>query len=475
MPFNSLEFGVFFAIVFSLYLVLPRRGQNRMLLVASYVFYGAWSWKFLSLIAISTGVDYLVGRALGRSTSPQRRKQLVLVSLATNLGILGFFKYAGFFAGSLQELFAGFGITLPAFALDVVLPVGISFYTFQTLGYSIDVYRGRVAPADDFLDFALYVAFFPQLVAGPIERAGRLLPQILSAREVTAERLGSGSWLILWGLYKKVVIADNLALLVDLVYGRGSEPVAGEVLVATWAFAFQIYCDFSGYTDIARGLARVMGFDLMLNFRLPYAATSPSDFWRRWHISLSTWLRDYLYISLGGNRRGSARRTQNLMITMLLGGLWHGAAMPFVIWGAYHGICLIAHRALAPALERLTPTAAPGRVAWHALRVLVTFHLVCLGWLIFRSADTAQIITLLSTFQPGAGSLEAGAALQWLRPFLFIIAPLIAMQIAQAVGRDLEIVLRWPPIVRCTIYLGVLLGIALMGEPVGRPFVYFQF
>ena len=472
MTFTSFEFALFFTIVFALYLVLPRRGQNRMLLVASYIFYGAWDWRFLSLIAISTIVDYFVGLALGRTDSPGRRKQLVLISLVSNLAILGFFKYVNFFAESLQELAGLAGLSLPAFAIDIVLPVGISFYTFQTLGYSIDVYRRRVTPVRGFLDFALYVAFFPQLVAGPIERAGRLLPQILSPRKVTSERIGSGSWLILWGVYKKLVIADNLAVMVDMVYGAEAEPVAGEILLATWAFAFQIYCDFSGYTDIARGLARVMGFDLMLNFRLPYAATSPSDFWRRWHISLSTWLRDYLYISLGGNRHGGRRTRRNLFLTMLLGGLWHGASMPFVIWGAYHGVALIAHRRLQPLLAKVNPRRAGSRVAWHTIRVLVTFHLVCLGWLIFRAESTPQIIALLTSL---GSRPELGMASRWMLPFLFVIAPLVAMQIAQALGRDLEIVLRWPLAIRCAIYVIVFFLIAMMGVPTGRPFVYFQF
>ena len=291
MFFNSIEFFLFFAVVFGLYVLLSRRAQNRMLLVASYIFYAAWDWRFLSLLLFSSVVDYWVGSAIGRSSDPRRRKFLVSLSLVSNLGILGLFKYAGFFSQSLQDLV---GQELPQFASDIILPVGISFYTFQTLSYTIDVYRGRLEPIRDFLDFALFVSFFPQLVAGPIERASNLLPQICGERQLGWQNIKSGSWLVLWGLYKKVVIADNLGAVVDAVYRSGSEPTSGELLFATYAFAYQIYCDFSGYSDIARGIARMMGFELMLNFRLPYLAANPADFWRRWHISLSTWLRDYL-------------------------------------------------------------------------------------------------------------------------------------------------------------------------------------
>ena len=297
-----------------------------MLLVASYAFYGAWDWRFLGLIVLSTVVDYVVGMSLAATGDPRRRQFLVTASIVANLGILGLFKYAGFFAKSLVGLGASLGVEIPAFALDVVLPVGISFYTFQTLSYTIDIYRGTLKPTRRFLDFALFVAFFPQLVAGPIERASRLLPQVLQPRHVTWEKFGSGSWLILWGLFKKVVIADNLAFLVNAVYATDASPTGWQVVAGTVAFAWQIYCDFSGYSDIARGLARLMGFELMVNFNLPYAARSPADFWRRWHISLSTWLRDYLYIPLGGNQGGALRTYRNLGLTMLLGGLWHGAA-----------------------------------------------------------------------------------------------------------------------------------------------------
>ncbi len=318
MLFNSLTFALFFALVFALYVCLPHRARNVMLLLASYLFYGAWDWRFLALIWISTAVDYGVALRLASSEDPRTRRRLVAFSLVTNLGILGFFKYAGFFAGSLTNLLRPLGIELPPFTLEVVLPVGISFYTFQTLSYTIDVYRRQLEPTRDVVAFALFVAFFPQLVAGPIERARRLLPQIRTPRSVTWEGIGAGSWLVLWGLFKKVVVADNLAVLVDAVYAPGSAPTGPEVALATFAFAFQIYCDFSGYTDIARDVARMLGFDLVRNFNLPYFASSPAEFWRRWHMSLSTWLRDYLFRSLSF-RHGRASTLRNLGITMLLG------------------------------------------------------------------------------------------------------------------------------------------------------------
>jgi len=472
MVFNTFEFAFFFAIVFGLYLVLPQRGQNRMLLLASYVFYGAWDWRFLSLLALSTVIDYTVGLRLAASEDPRTRRAWVTLSLASNLGILGFFKYAGFFADSLSELFLLFGIELPAFTLEIVLPVGISFYTFQTLSYTIDIYRRRIEPTRQFLDFALFVAFFPQLVAGPIERASNLLPQILGRREVTWEKISSGSWLVLWGLYKKVVIADNLAAVVNAVYRPASQPTSAEIVLATFAFAYQIYCDFSGYTDIARGIARMMGFNIMLNFNIPYAAVNPSDFWRRWHISLSTWLRDYLYVPLGGNRGGTLFTYRNLFLTMLLGGIWHGAAWPFVFWGAYHGALLIAHRLLEPYLAGIAPTSGLGRTAWRGLRCTLMFLLVCLGWLMFRAETLGHMTGLLATL---VGPFELGLAGQWILPFCTLTAPLIAMQIAQSRCRDLEAVLHWPFALRVAVYASVMILIILLGEEIGSPFVYFQF
>jgi D-alanyl-lipoteichoic acid acyltransferase DltB (MBOAT superfamily) len=346
--------------------------------------------------------------------------------------------------------------------------VGISFYTFQTLSYTIDVYRGRISPTRNLLDFALFVAFFPQLVAGPIERASRLLPQLARERPLTARGLASGAWLAGWGLFKKVVIADNLAPLVDEVYAPGANPAAGEVLLATYAFAFQIYCDFSGYTDIARGVARMFGIDLMLNFRLPYLATAPSDFWRRWHISLSTWLRDYLYIPLGGNRGGRARTLRNLMLTMLLGGLWHGAAWTFVCWGAYHGVLLVAER-----VWRRRGRSARVGAARRALAVAGTFHAVCLGWLFFRADSLAGVGSLLRAL---GSDPHWGLALSWLPSLGLLLLPLLLGELAMLRGDRAEVPLPVGRLARSGAVAALLLAFLLFADVRGgRPFVYFQF
>ncbi|MDP6980286.1 MAG: MBOAT family protein [Myxococcota bacterium] len=468
MGFASLEFALFFLLVLALYAALPHRAQNALLLVASYVFYAAWDPRFVALLALSTGVDFAVGRFLADGRDPVVRRRLVTLSLLVNLGILGFFKYAGFFASGFSDLAGAFGLTVSAFTLDVVLPVGISFYTFQTLSYTLDIYRGRLEPTRSLLDFALFVAFFPQLVAGPIERAKRLLPQIEMPRRIESAGFNSGVWLVLWGYFKKVVIADNLAVIVDAVYRPGSDPTSGEIVIATWAFAWQIYCDFSGYSDIARGIARMMGFELMLNFDIPYAARNPAEFWRRWHISLSTWLRDYLYISLGGNRSGAAKTWRNLFLTMAIGGLWHGAAWPFVLWGAYHGILLMVHRAW-----RQTRSEAGPLVGWRAaLACLAWFQFVALGWLFFRAESLAHIGALLARL---LGPFEMGMASEWAAPFVCLLAPLIVFQIAQRWTGDLDAVVRLPVPARASVYAGLALGIIVVGEQIGQPFIYFQF
>ena len=298
MLFNSFDFLLFFIPVLLLQWLLPHKPRNLFLLTASYFFYACWDWRFLSLILLSTVVDFYCGQAIADSSDNRRRKLLVSISVVVNLTILGFFKYFNFFIDSAHEALASLGFSPATWHLDIILPVGISFYTFQTLSYSIDVYRGEVKPARKIADFALFVAFFPQLVAGPIERAKNLLPQMLKKPVFSLDQFYEGCWLVFWGLFKKVVIADNLAVIVDRAFNDPSL-TNGELLIALYAFAFQIYCDFSGYTDIARGIAKMMGYELMLNFRLPYFAKNSSEFWHRWHISLSTWLRDYLYIPLG--------------------------------------------------------------------------------------------------------------------------------------------------------------------------------
>jgi D-alanyl-lipoteichoic acid acyltransferase DltB (MBOAT superfamily) len=476
MLFNSIEFALFIAIVYPLYLRLGHKGQNRLLLVASYVFYGSWDWRFLSLIVISTVVDYFCGLKIEESRRSERRKRFLILSVVSNLSILGFFKYFNFFTENLQVLLARFGMHVQPHILNIVLPVGISFYTFQTMSYTIDVYRGELKPTRRFLDFALFVSFFPQLVAGPIERAKRLLPQILSPRTVRLEDFYAGCYLIFWGLFLKVFVADNLATLVDPVFAAGPPYDGARVLLALYAFAFQIFGDFAGYSNIARGLGRCMGFDIMVNFNLPYFAPNPREFWRRWHISLSTWLRDYLYIPLGGNRGGVRRMYRNLALTMLLGGLWHGAAWTFVLWGAYQGLLLIVHRAITPWLRRLpSPRSAPARTAGLVLRVILFFQLVCLGWLIFRAQSVTQVLEMLNAiffrFDPG----HVRGVLPMLLNILFIIGLLLPVQLFQYVRDDLLAMYRANPVLRAAFYAICFYLLLVFGVTGAKEFIYFQF
>jgi len=473
--FNTLDFWLFLVLVLAAYAVLARRGQNRMLLAASYFFYGCWDWRFLGLILLSTAIDWLVGLRIRGAASPRAARRWVALSAVSNLTILGFFKYFNFFVDTASGLLTRLGLPALATHLDIVLPVGISFYTFQSMSYAIDVYRGEVEPTRDLVDFALFVAFFPQLVAGPIMRARDLLPQIQADRRPTWDAVMSGFNLAMWGLFKKVVIADNLAQIANPIFARqlGFQP--GVLHLGALAFAFQIYCDFSGYTDIARGTARMMGFRLVDNFHHPYFASCITDFWRRWHISLSTWLRDYLYVSLGGNRRGRWRTYRNLMLTMLLGGLWHGAAWNFVIWGGYQGLLLIVERALGG--RRLIAEPATRRSALQhglwLLRVLLTFHLVCLGWLYFRAESVGPLWNMTRRFIDPTGWLLmphelALSALVW-------IVPLVAFEAIQFATRDEQAMLRWPAPVRGLAYLSASYVFILFGRFESNAFIYFQF
>ncbi|MEC4985962.1 MAG: MBOAT family O-acyltransferase, partial [Oscillatoria sp. PMC 1076.18] len=333
---------------------------------------------------------------MSQTANLQRRKLLLTVSLLTNLSILGFFKYFNFFVDSLIQLFNWLGIAADPLTLNIILPVGISFYTFQTLSYTIDVYRGKLIPAKNLLDFAVYVAFFPQLVAGPIERAENFLPQVTHPRKLNLAQINAGLFLILWGYFKKVVIADNIGLIANAVFNDYTDYQGIDVIIGILAFTVQIYGDFSGYSDIARGISKLMGFELMVNFKLPFFALNPSDFWARWHISLSTWLRDYLYIPLGGNRQGTFNTYRNLGITMLLGGLWHGAAWNFVIWGAYHGLILIIYRIVSRKREHLDPWSGKYSYPYILAKMLLMFILANLGWVIFRCVSLEQMGYILT-------------------------------------------------------------------------------
>lgn len=476
MLFNTLRFALFFIIVYSLYLSLNHKWQNRMLLVASYVFYGAWDWRFLSLIFISTTVDYISGLKIYESENIKKRKLFLFLSIFCNLSLLGFFKYFNFFALSLKALLNQFGITIHPNFLNIILPVGISFYTFQTMSYTIDIFRREMKPTKKFFDFALFVAFFPQLVAGPIERARRLLPQILSPRKLTLTKFYEGCYLIFWGLFQKVFIADNLARIADPIFAANPPYNAAEVLLGVYAFAFQIFCDFAGYSNIARGLGKLMGFNIMVNFNLPYFATNPREFWRRWHISLSTWLRDYLYISLGGNRKGKISTYRNLAITMILGGLWHGAAWTFVVWGIYHGILLITHRILRPFIEKIpSPKGEFLRKVWHGTKLISFFHLVCLGWLIFRAQSISQLCYMIQSLFFNFHFFHfISLKLSYLQIGFFLWV-LIFVQLFQYWKNDLMIVSKSQTIVKMLFYYICFYLLIIQGATSGKEFIYFQF
>lgn len=472
MLFNSLTFFVFFAVVFSLYALLNHRWQNRLLLVASYLFYGAWDWRFLCLLIFSTTMDFFFAQRIGAAATARSRKGWVAASMALNLSILGFFKYFNFFTDSFATLLNAVGLHASPPTLRILLPVGISFYTFQSMSYVIDVYRGVLAPTKRWLECVLYVSFFPQLVAGPIERATNLLPQVQHPRTISDYGISHGAYLILWGLFQKVVLADNVSKIADAVF---SNPPDGAIatLVGVYAFAVQIYCDFSGYSNIARGVALMLGFRLMLNFRNPYFASNPSDFWKRWHISLSTWLRDYLYIPLGGNRSSAAITQRNLMLTMLLGGLWHGAAWTYVAWGLFHGLLLVGHRFVQ---KLFGPARENGWKPIHILKVIGFFHLVCISWLLFRANTFAQAWSMLGALFTGWTGQEIGLPLQQqIFTLAFYALPLLVMELWQHRSGDPLVVLKAPRVVRAFVYLALFYGIVIFGNNNAQSFIYFQF
>jgi alginate O-acetyltransferase complex protein AlgI len=492
--FNSFQFALFFAVVWlvrtfvtrtrTLRVVRPTltrarvlTARNLVLLAASYAFYAAWDYRFLFLLMASTANDYVVARALAKETRPGRRRLYITVSIAANLGILGFFKYYGFFATSLAALGHEVGIELSPHVLKVVLPVGISFYTFQSLSYTLEVYWQRLRAETSLLNFATFVAFFPQLVAGPIERPQLLLPQFRHMRSVTWSKLSSGTFLVSVGLFKKVVIADNVARVADAAFGL-HDPSRLQALLGVYAFAFQIYADFSAYSDIARGTARCLGFELSRNFDMPYFAATPSEFWKRWHISLSTWLRDYLYVPLGGNRRGPARTYLNLMLAMLLGGLWHGAAWTFVAWGAFHGIVLCAYRPFEEPVRRWArklPRWLQGGL--HGVAVVAFFQVVCVSWIFFRADGMRQVwrfvhaVVAVPTGDVAAALRDLGRV----EPCIAVVVALVMLQILQHRKRDSWLVYRAPVPVRGLVYAIGAVAFVWTGVDGGESFIYFQF
>lgn len=401
MLFNSIEFAIFLPLIFVLYwFVLGKniKYQNILLIAASYFFYGWWDWRFLSLILFSSIIDYSTGRKMAHESNQRKRKVLLWISIIVNLGFLGFFKYYNFFAESFAEAFTLFGTEFEAVRLGIVLPVGISFYTFQTLSYSIDVYRGKLKPSEDIIAFFAFVSFFPQLVAGPIERATNLLPQFFRRRHFDYAIASDGMRQILWGLFKKIVIADNCAVYVDNIFSDYGNQSGSTLLLGGVYFAFQIYGDFSGYSDIAIGTSRLFGFNLMQNFAFPYFSRDMAEFWRRWHISLSTWFRDYLYIPLGGSRGGTGMRIRNTFAIFLISGFWHGANWTFLIWG-FLNACYFLPLMLTNSNRKNLDVVAQGR--WfpairEILQITVTFLLTVLAWIFFRAADVTEAFSYLS-------------------------------------------------------------------------------
>jgi alginate O-acetyltransferase complex protein AlgI len=473
--FNTPEFFFFFSVVLLTYYWLPFRAQNVWLLAASYVFYASWDYRFLSLLLLSTVIDFGAGLAIdaARQRGDPRRMRLALVaSVGSQLVILGFFKYFNFFAESAAALLASVGIHASPPLLEIVLPVGISFYTFQTMSYTIDIYRGAFAPTRNFVDFALSVAFFPHLVAGPIQRARSLIVQIERPRTVTFDNWARGSTLILIGLVRKVAIADPAGAIVDAYFASPASYTTLPLACGLVLYGLQIYNDFAGYSEIARGCANLMGFDLMRNFHHPYFARNISEFWQRWHISLSTWLRDYLYIPLGGNRKGPTRTSINLMITMLLGGLWHGASWNFVLWGALHGTYLTVYhryhrwRAATTDARRTTDDQRPTAIwQWATVYALVTFT-----WLFFRSHDMATTRAYLSGLVALTPGFEGA-----LIPVLALWAFTLAIDAPQALADDECALIQWRVAPRAAFVTAGLLLLLFSGNLGHEPFIYFQF
>lgn len=490
MLFSNYEFLLFFPIVIGLFFALPPRWRCPLVLAASYVFYMWWRIDYALLLVVSTIVDYIVGLRMGQLDTRSARFKYLLLSLSVNLGLLFTFKYFGFFRESVGAAarLAGGDLALPA--LDVLLPVGISFYTFQTLSYTIEVYRGKVRPERNLPRFALYVSFFPQLVAGPIERPQRLLPQLSLAHGFDYARVADGLKLIAWGLFKKVAIADRLALVVDRVYANPAEFGGVHLSIATICFAYQIYYDFSGYSDIAIGAAKVMGVDLMTNFDRPYAARSIPEFWRRWHISLSTWFRDYIYIPLGGRRVSIPRWYVNLIIVFVVSGLWHGAAWTFVIWGAIHGIYMVVSAATARAREALARRIGiSGRPRLHAaFQRGVTFAMVCLAWIFFRAEGFSDAVSIIGRLHTGWGELLSGgvaafeSAAAALGPYArhvpigLVLAALVErVSYLERGNATRSLMTDRPAALRWAFYVLLIVGLLNLGVSQEIPFIYFQF
>ncbi len=478
MLFNSFAFAIFLPIVFVSYWLLPQktpRLQNAFLIAASCLFYGWWDYRFLSLLFVSSFIDYMAGKWLEHQSDPKIRHWLLAASLGTNLGILGVFKYCGFFMHSFAQLLAHFGLHADLKTLHIILPVGLSFYTFQSMAYTIDIYRGHLKPARHWIDFFAFVSFFPQLVAGPIQRAGHLLPQFEKQRELKFDQVRRGAEQVLWGLFKKVVIADNLAGPVDQIFQGHATLGAATLFCGMIFFAVQIYCDFSGYSDIAIGTSSFFGVNLTRNFAYPYFACNLVEFWQRWHISLSTWFRDYLYIPLGGNRVGHIRRQANLLATFVISGLWHGANWTFVAWGFFHGILYVACNSLRAKTAPREDTGAFLPALRQLIGIPFTFLIVLISWVLFRADSMGAAFGYLTGLVTRLSGGKTFVETPILAEALILSAGLLLVEWcrrkkthALELG-ELSRFLRWPA------YYCVIGLILWKGNFNYVPFIYFNF
>lgn len=476
MLFDTPVFFVFLAVVCGIYWCLPHDRQNKFLLAASYFFYGWWDYRFLLLMAGSTVLDFVIARAIDRCEVQARRRALLVASLVVNLAILGIFKYFNFFIESVVSSAPSFGMGLAHVPLiRILLPPGISFYTFQEVAYIVDVYQRKLRASESLVEYALFISLFPHLIAGPIQRPAHLLPQVQRPRQFDERRFFDGILLIMQGLFRKCVIADNCALLANAAFAGHLGHTLWAVLIGAYAFAWQIYGDFSGYSDIARGAAQLLGFHFMVNFRQPYLATTIQEFWRRWHISLSTWLRDYLYVPLGGNARGERTTYRNLMVTMLLGGLWHGANWTFVMWGAIHGGYMAIERYARKAcgwtrFKEVGSSVESASLLW--LKRVLVFQFVCLAWILFRAESLSAAAYFLGGLTDVTWRPEYLAAFQFLA--LFSI-PLFVMDLLLERDGGEYVFQQRSPAFRTATAMGIAVMIALLSANQANAFIYFQF
>jgi len=482
MLFNSIDFAIFLPIVFILYWFLTSKSlkaQNILIVLASYTFYGWWDWRFLSLIFFSTVIDYSIGVRLARNQNETRRKTLLWTSIIVNLGFLGFFKYYNFFLDNFITAFSFFGTEIKANSLNIILPVGISFYTFQTLSYTIDVYKRKLEPTKDFIAFTAFVSFFPQLVAGPIERATNLLPQFYTKRHFDYPKAVDGMRQILWGLFKKIVIADNCAQYANIIFNNSSEYSGSTLVLGAIFFSFQIYGDFSGYSDIAIGTSRLFGFNLKQNFAFPYFSRDIAEFWRRWHISLSTWFRDYLYIPLGGSRGGTWNKIRNIFIIFLVSGFWHGANWTFIVWGALNALFFLP-LLLTNKNRNNLEVVAQGKVLpslKELFSILLTFSLTVFAWVFFRAENIGHAISYISEIL--SPSLFSIPKFNELRGALRTIILVAIFVLVEWKGREGQYAIahlgtKWKRPLRYAMYYAIILAIFWFGGK-EQQFIYFQF